>query len=272
MEEIPSLIAERYQVFLEHEKGLIGVDFLKSRKWLRFYLDFCHKYKKPRFNQASLTAFLAKLTNKGTDKQQCQQARQAIVHYYEMAGHAGVLASQPPNNLSVQKNITHSISNKNTPSSQQLAKNADNLANQLKLQNIIPGKNNEDEISKLTWPKVYEELTGIIKLRHYSRKTLQLYRAWVRKFQRFLHDKPPTLVEVDDVKAYLTWLAVEKNVAASTQNQAFNACSFCFAMSLVRSLARLMGLPGPNVSLISRWCFLMTRCRRLLACYANPTN
>jgi len=60
-----------------------------------------------------------------------------------------------------------------------------------------------------------------IKVRHYSRKTLQTYALWSRQFQRFLKNKPPQELSTADVKEYLTFLAVKCHVAASTQNQAF---------------------------------------------------
>jgi site-specific recombinase XerD len=66
-----------------------------------------------------------------------------------------------------------------------------------------------------------EVLAAEIKVRHYSRKTLKTYANWSRQFQRFLKDKPPRELTTADVKEYMTFLAVKCNVAASTQNQAF---------------------------------------------------
>jgi site-specific recombinase XerD len=60
-----------------------------------------------------------------------------------------------------------------------------------------------------------------IKVRHYSRKTLRTYALWSRNFQKFLKNKPPEDLSTEDVKEYLTFLAVKCKVAASTQNQAF---------------------------------------------------
>ena len=71
------------------------------------------------------------------------------------------------------------------------------------------------------WDEVMSRLAAEIKVRHYSRKTLQTYAKWSRQFQRFLKDKSPAELTTEDVKEYLTWLAVKCHVAASTQNQAF---------------------------------------------------
>ena len=59
-----------------------------------------------------------------------------------------------------------------------------------------------------SWDKIIDTLAAEIKTRHYSRKTLKTYADWSRKFQGFLHNKPPDELSADDIKAYLTYLAV----------------------------------------------------------------
>jgi integron integrase len=78
------------------------------------------------------------------------------------------------------------------------------------------------------WDGIIEKLAAEIKTRHYSRKTLKAYADWSRKFQIYLKNKPPDSLSAEDVKAYLTYLAVRCKVSASTQNQAFNALLFLF--------------------------------------------
>ena len=75
---------------------------------------------------------------------------------------------------------------------------------------------------------MYNDLKNAIKVRHYSPSTLKTYTGWTRKFQTYTKSKDTRLLAVDDVKAFLTWLAVDKDVAASSQNQAFNALFFLF--------------------------------------------
>ena len=78
------------------------------------------------------------------------------------------------------------------------------------------------------WDAVVSRLEAEITTRHYSRKTLKTYADWIRKYQSYLKNKPPLDVSAEDVKAYLTYLAVKCKVSASTQNQAFNALLFLF--------------------------------------------
>ena len=79
-------------------------------------------------------------------------------------------------------------------------------------------------------------------MRNYSGKTFITYRLWVRRFQAFMQSKPPGGLDAGDVKAFLTDLAVRQEVAASTQNQAFNALLFFFRHVLGREFGKLDGV------------------------------
>lgn len=82
----------------------------------------------------------------------------------------------------------------------------------------------------------------------YSRKTLKTYALWSRQFQRFLKNKPPLELSATDVKEYLTFLAVKCNVAASTQNQAFNALLFLYRHALKIDFGRHTDIPRAKKS------------------------
>jgi integron integrase len=81
-----------------------------------------------------------------------------------------------------------------------------------------------------------------VRLRNYSPNTLRTYLHWTRRFQAFVRSKPPEDLGPEDVKSFLTDLAVEKNVAASTQNQAFNALLFFFRHGLGKEFGQLDGV------------------------------
>lgn len=92
------------------------------------------------------------------------------------------------------------------------------------------------------WPELYDRLTAAIQVRHYSAKTLKSYRSCARKLQGFTRNKPPAELAVDDVKAFLTHLAVDKQVSASSQNQAFNALLFVFRHVLGKEFEQVDGV------------------------------
>ncbi|MBI4649725.1 phage integrase N-terminal SAM-like domain-containing protein [Candidatus Desantisbacteria bacterium] len=82
-----------------------------------------------------------------------------------------------------------------------------------------------------------------VKTRHYSGKTLKTYALWSRQFQKFFKNKPPHELSSTYVKAYLTYLAVNCHVAASTQNQAFNALLFLFRHALKKDFGDYRDVP-----------------------------
>ena len=100
----------------------------------------------------------------------------------------------------------------------------------------------EFKLTGAPWVWVYDGLTSAIKVRHYSPKTLQAYQIWTQKFQTFTKSKDPRLVTMEDVKEFLSFLAVTKKVAASSQNQAFNALLFLFRLVLEKEFGKVEGV------------------------------
>lgn len=100
----------------------------------------------------------------------------------------------------------------------------------------------DPQLAGASWEWIYSKLKSAIKVRHYSPKTLQAYRSWVYKLQSHTKSKDPHLLSMDDVKTFLSFLAVEKKVAASTQNQAFNALLFLFKNILEKDFDKVEGV------------------------------
>jgi integrase len=69
-------------------------------------------------------------------------------------------------------------------------------------------------------------LTGELRVRQYSRRTVDAYCGWVNRYLWYFRDRPSTGLQENTVKGYLTYLAERREVAASTQNQALNALVF----------------------------------------------
>jgi integron integrase len=74
--------------------------------------------------------------------------------------------------------------------------------------------------------KFLDRLRDEMRLRHYALRTEQSYVAWTRRYILFHLKRHPQDMGAADVRAFLQHLAVERNVSASTQNQAFNALIF----------------------------------------------
>ncbi len=80
----------------------------------------------------------------------------------------------------------------------------------------------------MSWEHVLEEVLKTLRLRHMSHKTEKSYLSWIRRFWFWSKLASPLDVEMMDVRDYLSYLAIERNVSSSTQNQAYAALLFMF--------------------------------------------
>jgi integron integrase len=82
-------------------------------------------------------------------------------------------------------------------------------------------------------------MTRVLRLRHLSLRTERVYLGWVARLAASLAPREPTSIASADVEHFLSALALERNVSASTQNQAFSAVLFLFRHVLHRDLGQL---------------------------------
>ncbi len=76
--------------------------------------------------------------------------------------------------------------------------------------------------------KLLEQVSDFIRIKHYSYKTEKSYINWIKRYILFHDKRHPKEMGSAEIEAFLTHLAVEENVAASTQNQALNAILFLY--------------------------------------------
>ena len=81
-----------------------------------------------------------------------------------------------------------------------------------------------------------DQVSDVMRLKHYAFRTEQTYVSWIKRFIFFHDKKHPREMGQPEVEAFLTWLAVEKHVSKSTQNQAFNALIFLYREVLKKPL------------------------------------
>jgi len=72
-------------------------------------------------------------------------------------------------------------------------------------------------------PKLLDQVRQTCRRRQYSYHTEKAYVRWTERFVRFHDTTHPHHLHEDDIRAFLNHLASDRNVAASTQNQALNA-------------------------------------------------
>jgi integron integrase len=77
-------------------------------------------------------------------------------------------------------------------------------------------------------PKLLDRLRNAIRARHYSPRTEEAYLMWSKRFILFHNKRHPSSMGADEVNAFLSSLALDDHVSASTQNQALNALLFLY--------------------------------------------
>jgi len=229
------------------------------RKWLRYFLDFCRKYPPPDARSEQIRLFIEKLRSKKQTPQQCSQAAHAISLYFESQKWKKC-RPPAPNETTPPKFASPAYPPpKVRKANDAIASTGDSaiqkavVAEPSSSFGVTAGKRYNEwrclEKSKSpAWDHAIDKLAAEIKTRHYSRKTLKTYADWVRKFQRYLHDKPPNELSSIDVKKYLTYLAVQCRVASSTQNQAFNALLFLYRHVLKKDFGDQRDVPRAKKS------------------------
>lgn len=85
--------------------------------------------------------------------------------------------------------------------------------------------------------KAIEKVRKVIRSLHYSIRTEKAYIDWIERFLSFLQPIKPDEISNDDVTRFLEYLATERHVAASTQNQALNSIVFFFDRVLKKQVS-----------------------------------
>ncbi len=91
-------------------------------------------------------------------------------------------------------------------------------------------------------PKLLELVSMSIRSRHYSRRTKDSYKRWIKRFILFHSKRHPLEMGEREVTRFLSYMATERHVSVSTQNQALNAILFLYREVLKKDLGWLDGI------------------------------
>ncbi len=265
------------------------VAYLKSRnippsrnseytKWLRYYLDFCNKYPVPTSKAERVRLFCDKLKEKRQNDTHRERAAHAVSLYFEMLNNRSACYSEKipdgddsfwipgqqaqhtayirtemgasPENDGLQRNaLSTKAGDLPGQAPYYVSENAPAYSTYASRKSQFTVSGYQEKSASPEWDKTLETMATEIKVRHYSRKTLKTYALCSRNFQRFLKDKTPMELTTEDVKEYLSFLAIKSRVAASTQNQAFNSLLFLYRHGLKRDFGVLRDVPRAKKSL-----------------------
>lgn len=246
MLKLPTTLNQKFDNLLLN-KSFSDKDRAFYKKWLCFYWDFCHKYQHDAFHSRSLPLFLQKLQDKNQSEQQQNQAKQAVSLFFEM--HTG--SEQP---LTRNKSVSIASGQSANHTKVTLSPSEHDNSHSSVVQNSVQ-LHSYDQYSPnsltvnptfndtgASWVFVFDQLINEIKIRHYSPKTLKAYRGYIRQFQTFTKSKNYQQLSQQDVIDFLTFLAVEKQVSAASQNLAFNALLFLFKQVLKQEFGEINGV------------------------------
>ncbi len=89
-----------------------------------------------------------------------------------------------------------------------------------------------------------DRVRAACRTRHMSLRTERAYVAWIKRFVHFHDLRHPATMGTAEIRAFLTYLAVERQVAASTQNQALSALLFLYRHVLEQDLGDIGEVGG----------------------------
>ena len=88
-------------------------------------------------------------------------------------------------------------------------------------------------------PKLLDQVRLAIRTSHYSIRTEEAYVQWIKRFILFHHKRHPKKMGADELSQFLSDLAVQRHVAATTQNQALSAILFLYQEVLKQDIGWL---------------------------------
>ena len=108
-------------------------------------------------------------------------------------------------------------------------------------------------------PRLLVQVRDRLRFKHYSIRTEQAYLDWIRRFIRHYDRRHPVGMGAAEIEAFLTDLAVSRDVSASTQNQAKSAILFLYKEVLGVELPWLADVHSAGRRSGSRSCSLWRR-------------
>lgn len=81
-------------------------------------------------------------------------------------------------------------------------------------------------------PRLLDRVRNALRVRHYSLRTEEAYINWIKRYIYFHNKKHPESLGEKEITGFLSYLATEKHVSASTQNQALSALLFLYKQVL----------------------------------------
>lgn len=171
--------------------------------WVKQYVNYCGIESIRPDDTKNVDLFLVSLKENNRKPWQIEQAQRACNVYLQLLARRNTVSKFETSGATV------AITEK-----KELTRTPDEKVNRV----------NSPEL----WDRIIEKTGNVLRVKHYAENTFRHYIYWVKRFSSYCNYKDPASIHVSDVRMYLEYLAVNRNVSASHQNQAFNALLFLF--------------------------------------------
>jgi integron integrase len=201
--------------------------------WVRAFFARHPGRQRRDLGRAEIEAFLAELAARpGIDNWQVQQARDALELYYERF--RGIAIAPRPDPPTVHAPPPSAVPPTKAPLAAPAAgtDHARTDSAYRRFPECVKRSPAPPSLAPsaptVNWPALEAAVRERLRMGHYSYRTEQNYLGWIRRFVSFHRGRKPSAMEAKDVREFLRHLAMDEQVASSTQNQALNAVVFLY--------------------------------------------
>ena len=197
--------------------------------WVREFFNMCKGSRRRRdLGRRDIEAFLQALAAQdGVAEWQVIQAREALEIYYEQF--RGIALDPAPGRA--QKEMP-------TDQGPPQARVRERAAPYPPAPPPPPASSEgaQQRAGTVDWDALEKAIRSRLRVEHYALKTEKAYVHWMRQFVNFHHGRRPSKMGESEIHAFLSHLAINRHVAASTQNVALNAIVFLYRKVVKREL------------------------------------
>jgi integron integrase len=201
-------------------------------QWVRLFFNrLLGNRRRSDLGWREIVAFLDDLSQRDdVETWQLTQAQDALTIYYEQF--RGISLTLRESKTDDHKHsglaIRHTVPRTPTANRSPLPRKPPSVSKP------VPRPTPKPHAGKVNWSALHKAVRETLRLKHYSYRTEKTYMHWIRRFIKYHNERKPSTMGAAEIHAYLSYLAVNCDVAASTQNQALNAIVFLYRDVLKR--------------------------------------
>lgn len=205
--------------------------------WVRQFFKRHLKSRRRRdLGRAEIETFLAELrADSAVQQWQVEQAQDALEIYYGQF--RGIALGPESDRAGEPRDEAGRESNATAPAGARTGRQRSVV------RESIPPPPKPRRRAQVDWTALDEACRRVLRVKHYALKTEKTYLYWIRQFVSHHHERKPSTMGAAEIHQYLAHLALNQNVAASTQNQALNAIVFLYRDVLKKEMGDFSDFP-----------------------------